>query len=94
MRPAPCIQLYHNCTTTCLQVDNRHQAEPVISPEQAVKLCDRNFGIGGDGVSARCACCAAPAVLLLPLLLLLALCSPAACFPPCPSWPSLYSPHR
>lgn len=33
------------------QVDNRHQAEPVITPEQAIKLCDRNFGIGGDGVS-------------------------------------------
>ena len=32
------------------QVDNRHQAEPVVTPEQAVKLCDRNFGIGGDGV--------------------------------------------
>jgi hypothetical protein len=34
------------------QVDNRHQAEPVISPQQAIKLCDRNFGIGGDGVRA------------------------------------------
>lgn len=32
------------------QVDNRHQLEPVVTPEQAVKLCDRNFGIGGDGV--------------------------------------------
>lgn len=32
------------------QVDNRHQEEPVITPEQAAKLCDRNFGIGGDGV--------------------------------------------
>lgn len=34
-----------------LQVDNRQSSEPVITPEQAVKLCDRNFGIGGDGVS-------------------------------------------
>lgn len=33
-----------------LQVDNRHSNEPIISPEQAAKLCDRNFGIGGDGV--------------------------------------------
>lgn len=32
------------------QVDNRHTTEPVITPEQAAKLCDRNFGIGGDGV--------------------------------------------
>lgn len=32
------------------QVDNRHATEPVISQEQAVRLCDRNFGIGGDGV--------------------------------------------
>jgi hypothetical protein len=34
------------------QVDNRHQADPIITPEQAAKICDRNFGIGGDGVSA------------------------------------------
>lgn len=24
--------------------------EPRVTPEQAVKLCDRNFGIGADGV--------------------------------------------
>ncbi|MFS7951455.1 putative diaminopimelate epimerase [Helianthus anomalus] len=24
--------------------------EPKVTPEQAVKLCDRNFGIGADGV--------------------------------------------
>ena len=34
-----------------MQVDNRHQKEPVITSEQAKQLCDRNFGIGGDGVS-------------------------------------------
>lgn len=32
------------------QVDNRHQEELLVSAEAAVKLCDRNFGIGGDGV--------------------------------------------
>ncbi len=32
------------------QVDNRHAIEPVITPEQAVAICNRNFGIGGDGV--------------------------------------------
>lgn len=35
------------------QVDNRHQREPVISPEQAARVCDRNFGVGGDGVQAN-----------------------------------------
>jgi diaminopimelate epimerase len=34
------------------QVDNRSQEEPLVTSEQAVALCDRNFGIGGDGV--RC----------------------------------------
>ncbi|KAB5552191.1 hypothetical protein DKX38_009502 [Salix brachista] len=33
-----------------LRVDNRDSSEPKITPEQAVKLCDRNFGIGADGV--------------------------------------------
>ena len=31
-------------------VDNRHQADLVLTAEQAIKWCDRNFGIGGDGV--------------------------------------------
>jgi diaminopimelate epimerase len=33
-----------------LQVDNRHAPEPVLTPDQAAALCDRNFGVGGDGV--------------------------------------------
>ncbi len=32
------------------QVDNRHTAQPIITQEDAIRLCDRNFGIGGDGV--------------------------------------------
>lgn len=32
------------------QVDNRHQKEPLITSEQAKRICDRNFGVGGDGV--------------------------------------------
>lgn len=52
--------------STCSQVDNRHQAEPVISPEQAVKLCDRNFGIGGDGVRPLWSAAAQTAVAALP----------------------------
>ncbi|KAL8509087.1 hypothetical protein ACS0TY_016328 [Phlomoides rotata] len=31
-------------------VDNGDSEEPKITPEQAVRLCDRNFGIGADGV--------------------------------------------
>lgn len=31
-------------------MDNRDSSEPRITAEQAVKLCDRNFGIGADGV--------------------------------------------
>lgn len=41
---------YQGLGNDFILVDNRHQAEPVISPQQAIKLCDRNFGIGGDGV--------------------------------------------
>ncbi|KAI3759854.1 hypothetical protein L1987_50237 [Smallanthus sonchifolius] len=31
-------------------VNNLDSMEPIVTPEQAVKLCDRNFGIGADGV--------------------------------------------
>lgn len=31
-------------------IDNRQQATPVLTPEQAERVCDRNFGIGADGV--------------------------------------------
>lgn len=31
-------------------IDNRHQLEPILTPEQAVKVCDRHFGVGADGV--------------------------------------------
>ncbi len=31
-------------------VDNRSSRKPLLSPEQSAKLCDRNFGVGGDGV--------------------------------------------
>ena len=33
-----------------LQVDNRDSSVPKVTPEEAAKLCDRNFGIGADGV--------------------------------------------
>ncbi|WIA21057.1 hypothetical protein OEZ86_004937 [Tetradesmus obliquus] len=41
---------YQGLGNDFILVDNRHTSEPIITPEQAVKLCDRNFGIGGDGV--------------------------------------------
>ncbi|MCM1983311.1 diaminopimelate epimerase [Lyngbya confervoides] len=31
-------------------IDNRHQSDPVLTPTQAEKLCDRHFGIGADGI--------------------------------------------
>lgn len=41
---------YQGLGNDFILVDNRHQSEPVLSSDQAAKLCDRNFGIGGDGV--------------------------------------------
>lgn len=31
-------------------VDNRHAEEPVLDAAQAVRVCDRHFGVGADGV--------------------------------------------
>ena len=41
---------YHGLGNDFILVDNRHQSEPVLTPEQAVTWCDRHFGIGADGV--------------------------------------------
>jgi diaminopimelate epimerase len=41
---------YHGLGNDFVLVDNRHQKDPSLTPEQAVKWCDRNFGIGADGV--------------------------------------------
>jgi diaminopimelate epimerase len=41
---------YHGLGNDFILVDNRQEAEPCMSPEQAAKMCDRNFGVGGDGV--------------------------------------------
>lgn len=41
---------YHGLGNDFILVDNRHTSEPLLTPEQAVKLCDRHFGIGADGV--------------------------------------------
>ena len=41
---------YQGLGNDFILIDNRHSAEPIITPEQAVKMCDRHFGIGADGV--------------------------------------------
>ena len=41
---------YQGLGNDFILIDNRHAAEPVLTPDQAARLCDRNFGIGGDGV--------------------------------------------
>ena len=41
---------YHGLGNDFILIDNRHNSEPIIDPEQAIKMCDRHFGIGADGV--------------------------------------------
>lgn len=41
---------YQGLGNDFILIDNRDSAEPIVTPEQAVKMCDRHFGIGGDGV--------------------------------------------
>ncbi|OLP16538.1 diaminopimelate epimerase [Leptolyngbya sp. 'hensonii'] len=41
---------YHGLGNDFILIDNRHQPVPCLTPEQAVALCDRHFGIGADGV--------------------------------------------
>ena len=41
---------YQGLGNDFILIDNRHSSEPAITPEQAVDLCDRHFGIGADGV--------------------------------------------
>lgn len=41
---------YHGLGNDFILIDNRAASTPLLTPEQAVKLCDRHFGIGADGV--------------------------------------------
>jgi len=41
---------YHGLGNDFILIDNRHQSEPLLTPEQAVQWCDRHFGIGADGI--------------------------------------------
>ncbi|WJX84525.1 diaminopimelate epimerase [Trifolium repens] len=41
---------YHGLGNDFVLIDNRDSSEPKISSEKAVQICDRNFGVGADGV--------------------------------------------
>lgn len=41
---------YHGLGNDFILIDNRASSEPKLTPAEAVKLCDRHFGIGADGV--------------------------------------------
>ena len=41
---------YHGLGNDFVLIDCREQGEPVLTPEQAAQMCDRNFGVGADGV--------------------------------------------
>ncbi len=41
---------YHGLGNDFILVDNRASTEPCLTPDRAIDLCDRHFGIGADGV--------------------------------------------
>ncbi|MEM8780145.1 MAG: diaminopimelate epimerase [Cyanobacteria bacterium P01_G01_bin.49] len=41
---------YHGLGNDFILIDNRSSSTPLVSPEQAIQMCDRHFGIGADGV--------------------------------------------
>lgn len=41
---------YQGLGNDFILIDNTKSTTPILSPEEGSKLCDRNFGIGGDGV--------------------------------------------
>ena len=41
---------YHGLGNDFILIDNRSSSTPVITPAQAIPLCDRHFGIGADGI--------------------------------------------
>ena len=41
---------YHGLGNDFILIDNRTSNEPLVSADEAVKMCDRHFGIGADGV--------------------------------------------
>lgn len=47
---------FHGLGNDFILIDNTQSSEPIITPAQAIQLCDRNFGIGGDGVIMALPC--------------------------------------
>lgn len=41
---------YHGLGNDFILIDNRQSDQPLVSADTAVKMCDRHFGIGADGV--------------------------------------------
>ncbi|MBW4668173.1 MAG: diaminopimelate epimerase [Cyanomargarita calcarea GSE-NOS-MK-12-04C] len=41
---------YHGLGNDFILIDNRSSSRPQVTPEQAIEMCDRHFGIGADGV--------------------------------------------
>jgi diaminopimelate epimerase len=41
---------YQGLGNDFILIDNRRNTKPIITPEQAIAICDRHFGIGADGV--------------------------------------------
>ncbi|MEC4804865.1 MAG: diaminopimelate epimerase [Jaaginema sp. PMC 1079.18] len=41
---------YHGLGNDFILIDNRHSPVPILTPEVAIEMCDRHFGIGADGV--------------------------------------------
>ena len=41
---------YEGLGNDFILIDDRDKEVPSLTPEESEKLCDRNFGIGGDGV--------------------------------------------
>jgi diaminopimelate epimerase len=41
---------YHGLGNDFILIDNRSNSRPQVTPEQAIEMCDRHFGIGADGV--------------------------------------------
>jgi diaminopimelate epimerase len=41
---------YHGIGNDFILIDNRHQPQPLLTPDDAITWCDRHMGIGADGV--------------------------------------------
>ena len=50
MSPARRFAKFQGLGNDFILIDNRFQKEPIFTPAEAVTMCNRNFGIGGDGV--------------------------------------------